>query len=124
MANLKTRTGARIGSWVGPTDGLLTTPTELALGLARVGLPVYAVDHGDTFAFAHAGSVLLGGEPQVEGLPLLALAPACRPQNLGSAGFARDHGVRFCYVAGAMANGIVAARLNPIRGPRYAASKA
>ncbi len=106
MANLKTRTGARIGSWVGPTDGLLTTPTELALGLARVGLPVYAVDHGDTFAFAHAGSVLLGGEPQVEGLPLLALAPACRPQNLGSAGFARDHGVRFCYVAGAMANGI------------------
>ena len=106
MANLKTRTGARIGSWVGPTDGLLTTPTELARGLARVGLPVYAVDHGDTFAFAHAGSVLLGGEPQVEGLPLLALAPACRPQNLGSAGFARDHGVRFCYVAGAMANGI------------------
>ena len=106
MANLKTRTGARIGSWVDPTDGLLTTPTELARGLARVGLPVYAVDHGDTFAFAHAGSVLLGGEPQVEGLPLLALAPACRPQNLGSAGFARDHGVRFCYVAGAMANGI------------------
>ena len=106
MANLKTRTGARIGSWVGPTDGLLTTPTELARGLARVGLPVYAVDHGDTFAFAHAGSVLLGGKPQVEGLPLLALAPACRPQNLGSAGFARDHGIRFCYVAGAMANGI------------------
>ena len=87
-------------------EGLLTTPAELVRGLARVNLPLYVVDHGDTFAFSHEGTVELGGDPQVEGLPLLALAPVCKPQRLGSAGFARDHGVRFCYLAGAMANGI------------------
>ncbi len=111
MANLQTRTGTRIGSWSGPTDSLLTTPTERAEGLARVGLPLYAVDHGDTFAFSHVGAAELGGEPRVEGFPLLALAPACKPQNLGSAEFARDHGVRFCYLAGAMANGIASVEL-------------
>ena len=95
-----------MGSWSGPREGLLTTPAELVRGLARVNLPLYVVDHGDTFAFSHEGTVELGGDPQVEGLPLLALAPVCKPQRLGSAGFARDHGVRFCYLAGAMANGI------------------
>ena len=106
MSNLQTRSSVRIGSWSGPKDHLLTTPEELARGLARVGSPLYAVDHAETFALSHVGRVELGGDPQVEGLPLLALAPACKPQSLGSAGFARDHGVRFCYLAGAMANGI------------------
>ena len=51
------------------------------------------------------------GDPRLHGLPLLAVSPTCRPQNFGSASFARDHGVRFCYLAGAMANGIGSAEL-------------
>jgi len=69
------------------------------------------VEHGDGFALADSGSVELGVDPQVDGLPLLALAPPCKPQNFGSASFASDHGVRFCYLTGAMANGIGSAEL-------------
>jgi len=111
MSNLQTRTNTPIGSWHGPTCELLTTEEEFARGLSRVGSPLYAVDHGDSFALSNRGSVEIGGDPQVGGLPLLAWAPACRPQNLGSAGFARDHGVRFCYLVGAMANGIASVEL-------------
>jgi PfaD family protein len=32
--------------------------------------------------------------------------PACRPDNLGDAGFRADHGLRYAYLAGSMANGI------------------
>jgi PfaD family protein len=35
-----------------------------------------------------------------------ALVPACLPEHLGDAGFRADHGLRYAYVAGAMANGI------------------
>jgi len=106
MSNLKIKSGTPIGSWSGPTDRLLTTPEEMARGLRRVGLPLYAVDHGDKFALADAGSVEIGGDSQVHGLPLLAVSPPCRPHNFGSASFRSDHGVRFCYLTGAMANGI------------------
>ena len=100
------RSNTPIGSWSGLRDHLLTKPEEFAEGLRRVGRPLYAVDHGDAFALADSGSVELGTDPQVDELPLLALAPPCKPQNFGSASFAADHGVRFCYLAGAMANGI------------------
>jgi PfaD family protein len=107
--------GTPIGSWSGQVDRLLTTPEEFAHGLRRVGQPLYAVEHGEAFGLADGGSVEMGLEmgrdPRVHGLPLLAVSPACRPQNFGSASFAADHGVRFCYLAGAMANGIGSAEL-------------
>ena len=106
MSSLKIKSSTPIGSWSGPEDCLLTTPDEFAQGLRRVGKPLYAVDHGEAFALADSGSVELGGAPQLHGLPLLALSPPCRPQNFGSASFASDHGVRFCYLTGAMANGV------------------
>ncbi len=41
-----------------------------------------------------------------ESKPLKAYLPSCLPQNLGSATFLKDHGLKYPYVAGAMANGI------------------
>jgi len=35
-----------------------------------------------------------------------AFVPACSPETLGDPGFRRDHGIRYAYLAGAMANGI------------------
>jgi len=86
-------------------------PGDLAEGLARVGRPLYLLEHNDGLAFSHQGCAELGVDQADGGVPLLAVAPACRPRHLGSASFARDHGVRFCYVAGAMANGIASAEL-------------
>jgi len=83
----------------------------LSAGLARVGRPLYLLDHGGALAFSHKGCAELGVEQTEDGVPLLAVVPACLPRHLGSANFARDHGVRFCYLAGAMANGISSAEL-------------
>ena len=87
------------------------TSAEMVTGLARVDLPLYVVDHGDGFVFSHSGVINIGGDHPVEGLPLLALTPACPPRRFGSANFAKDHRVRFCYVAGAMANGVASTEL-------------
>ncbi len=37
--------------------------------------------------------------------------PACRPEAMGDAGFRRDHGLRYAYASGAMANGIGSAEI-------------
>ncbi len=111
MSILKTRSTTRVDSWSGPRDDLLTTATEMATALARVGRTLFVVDHDDGFALSHCGVAHIGGDAGIDGLPLLALAPASPPSRFGSAAFARDHGVRFCYVAGAMANGIASTEL-------------
>ena len=111
MSILKTKSSIRLGSWDGPRDDLLTTSAEIVTGLARVDLPLYVVDYGDGFVFSHSGVINIGGDHPVEGLPLLALTPACPPRQFGSASFAKDHRVRFCYVAGAMANGVASTEL-------------
>lgn len=111
MSNLQTRSETQVGWWSGPAGSVHAAPGDLSEGLARVGRPLYLLEHGDGLAFSHEGRAELGAAEADDGVPLLAVAPACRPQQLGSAGFARDHGVRFCYVAGAMANGIASAEL-------------
>lgn len=40
-----------------------------------------------------------------------ATAPALRPEDLGDASFLREHGVRYAYATGAMANGIASVEL-------------
>ncbi len=111
MSNLQTASGTNVGWWSGPTGSVHVGPGDLAEGLARVGRPLYLLEHNDGLAFSHQGCAELGVDQADGGVPLLAVAPACRPRHLGSASFARDHGVRFCYLAGAMANGIASAEL-------------
>ncbi len=100
-----------MGWWSGPAASVHPASASLSEGLSRVGRPLYLLDYADALAFSHEGRAELGVDQGGDGAPLLAVAPACRPQHLGSASFARDHGVRFCYVAGAMANGIASAQL-------------
>ena len=70
--------------------------------------PVYAVrDVGGQLRWFGKG---LHG-PGVGALPLVASIPAIRPDTLGSEAFRRAHGVRWAYVAGAMAGGIASEEL-------------
>ena len=100
-----------MGWWSGPAASVYPASDSLSEGLSRVGRPLYLLDYAGALAFSHEGRAELGVDQGGDGAPLLAVAPACRPRHLGSASFARDHGVRFCYVAGAMANGIASAEL-------------
>ncbi|WP_435007869.1 PfaD family polyunsaturated fatty acid/polyketide biosynthesis protein [Tundrisphaera lichenicola] len=49
--------------------------------------------------------LLEAGEPAPPG-SVVGYLPACRPESMGDESFRLDHGLRYAYVSGAMANGI------------------
>jgi PfaD family protein len=58
-------------------------------------------------ALTDGGTATLGTEPPTgDALPLAAIVPAVRQEQLGDTHFRADHRLRFAYLAGAMANGI------------------
>ena len=81
---------------------------DLAAALAAVEQPLFAVrDLGGEVKWFGGGVHGAGvGASQLRGY-----VPALPPESLGSESFRRDHGVRWAYVAGAMAGGIASAAL-------------
>lgn len=85
------------------------TPTELAEAVGHFRQPVHVVrrDPQGPLGVALGGEALR--EDEVNGAPtypLVASLPPLYPEWLGDRSFAEVHGLRFHYVAGAMANGI------------------
>jgi len=114
MATLHTTSRAPLGWWTGRACELVTRPGQLAPLLARIARPLYLLDRGGALAWADAGTIELGpraGCADPDGLPLRAAVGAVLPERLGGGGFTRDHGLRYPYVAGAMANGIASTEL-------------
>ncbi len=106
--------------------GFLKAPSRSTLGespfnaehIARVAThirrPVHIVRDGDEGRLG----IILDGEPTQEQrangrpvYPLLATLPAMYPEWLGDRSFTEAHGLRFPYIAGAMANGIATTSL-------------
>lgn len=82
---------------------------EIAAAVPFVREPVFVVRESEQgrVGVARGGEVVRRAE--VDGrpsLPLLATLPPIYPEWLGDRGFCETHGLRFPYVAGAMANGI------------------
>jgi trans-AT polyketide synthase, acyltransferase and oxidoreductase domains len=75
--------------------------------LADVRRLVVLVQSADGPAVSESGSV----RGDDGGAPILAVLPPVPPSSLGDTGFCADHGLRFPYVTGAMANGIASAEL-------------
>jgi len=102
-----------IGLWLAGQTAPAFAADSLAGALADVRQPIHVVrDHDGTVGVAFAGEVLptrlANGSPT---LSLLGSLPALYPEWLGDRGFCELHGVRFPYVAGAMANGIATTEL-------------
>lgn len=70
-------------------------------GLARGAQGLQVVQGGRTVWSAFA--------PSPEALPVDGFVPALHPRQLGDASFVRQLGLRYAYIAGAMANGIASA---------------
>ncbi len=92
-----------------PSIGTLDTPRppafssdELLEALPHVRKTVHVVREG---ADGRVG-ISIDGNPGARGWPLLATLPPLYPEWLGDRAFTETHGLRFPYVAGAMANGI------------------
>ena len=107
-----------IGAWKkgasepGFDDGALVAATP------RVREPAHVVRDGvdGRLGVAYGGEVVAqtNGEGQQNGTgtwPLMATLPPLYPEWLGDRSFLEAHGLRFPYVAGAMANGIATAEL-------------
>ncbi|MCA8959936.1 MAG: PfaD family polyunsaturated fatty acid/polyketide biosynthesis protein [Planctomycetes bacterium] len=105
-------TAAPVGVWRGD-DAPALDPAAIEAKLRRVDQPVTLITLDDRLAAVEGGAVWLGDEPTdgPAGRPALAHCPALSPERLGDAGFRIDHGLRFAYVAGAMANGIASVDL-------------
>ncbi len=79
--------------------------------LADVASPVAVVRTPRGVAVAGGGTAQIGGACPPGSLPLLAYAPALRPQDLGDPAFRATYSLRYAHMTGAMANGIASVRI-------------
>jgi trans-AT polyketide synthase, acyltransferase and oxidoreductase domains len=99
-----------LGIWRPVSSSPVTDAPSVQALLGDLASPVVAVRAGTRVAFASGGRAELGGtDPSA--FPLLAYLPPLRPDQLGDPTFLRDHGVKYPYMTGAMANGIASAEL-------------
>ncbi|MEI8194579.1 MAG: 2-nitropropane dioxygenase, partial [Phycisphaerae bacterium] len=101
-----------MGWWTGA--GCDTDADALRRALLNLRLPVYMIqpEEAADFVVTQGGSVVFQEEaPSDEALPVIGYAPALRVSQLGDGSFCADHGIRFPYMTGAMANGIASVEL-------------
>lgn len=118
-----------VGHWSGDAVSLAFEPSEISraiheirrplhvlrdsqtgrMGVARFGTPADALVSTTLDQVATPNQVATPGDSGR--YSLLGTLPALYPEWLGDRSFAEAHGVRFPYVAGAMANGIATTRL-------------
>ncbi len=100
---------AQVASWTGKTAPAFS-PDGLVRAIAEIRQPIHVVRDGARGVIG----VALGGDVGRDASPphpVLGSLPPLYPEWLGDRSFNETHGVRFPYVAGAMANGIATSDL-------------
>ncbi len=100
------RTRAALGWW--RPSGASSTAESGAMAdlLWRLGTPLALVSAGAAAALAAGGEMGVGSAPPADAEALFGIAPGLKPEHLGDPAFCAAYGLRYAYVAGAMANGI------------------
>ncbi|MCP4616620.1 MAG: 2-nitropropane dioxygenase, partial [Bradyrhizobium sp.] len=98
-----------MGTWRSGAVKPAADAEGLRAALLKLDEPFYVLDTDSGPAAAAGGEAVFGAAG--DGTPVLAHAPASPPAVLGDPEFVRDHGLRFAYVSGAMANGIGSAEI-------------
>ena len=94
-----------LGTFFGGVEPL-EDPASIVSALHAVDRPLIFLRKDDGLALGGAGEIRTGGQAAPGGLPVVAYLPPSTPESLGDSGFRADHGIRYAYLAGAMANGI------------------
>ena len=103
-AGIDARTSAPFGHWT--ADGPpLDSPADFRDAVADLRSPVVVV------RTAAGLCVVRGGAFGASGLPVVAYLPPLPPESLGDPAFVADHGLKYAYMSGAMANGIASAEI-------------
>jgi trans-AT polyketide synthase, acyltransferase and oxidoreductase domains len=93
--------------WWNPNGSAPTAdPTALRAAIGALSQSITFVDDDGTLSLARGGECILGDSESERALPIAAHAPTIRVANLGDPRFCEDHGLKYPYVTGAMANGI------------------
>ncbi len=97
-----------LGWWLSEGEPPRAHPETIREALEALHQPVILVkaDYGLAVA-PSSGTCILGRvAPHGHALPIQAYLPPMTAEELGDRSFRREHGLRYAYVAGAMANGI------------------
>lgn len=110
-ARARTTSAHVVGSWSG--GELRSGAAALVTALHSIERPVFVVDApGSEWAVADDGRAMLGESSGADGAQALrGFVPPCLPDQLGDRSFCEDHGIRYPYVSGAMANGIASVEI-------------
>ncbi len=81
--------------------------------VSHIRYPVYLVKADEQLAVSNFGQICIGDNSPTpaSSYPLYAYAPALMPEHLGDLKFKADQGIKYAYVAGAMANGITSVKM-------------
>lgn len=96
------------GWWIQEESDTLVGHSTIHDALLHIYLPIYLAEIDGVLRAAHHGSAIIGNgiPPDPKGYPLKGYLPPLRLENLGSPIFKADHGLRYPYIGGAMANAI------------------
>lgn len=100
------------GWWIADRELPSLDPGAIAAAVQDVNQPLTLVDSGGNLGLARGGSSVFGAAPpDAQAYRIVAFVLPARPETFGDATFCADHGLRYPYVAGAMANGIGSAAI-------------
>lgn len=100
------------GWWIAESEAPSVDPGQIAHAIGDVNEPLILVDAGGYLGVARGGtSVFRAAPPDVPAYRIVAFLPETRLESLGDPTFCADHGLRYPYVTGAMANGIGSAAI-------------
>jgi len=100
---------ASLGWWHSNGSPPVTDLEAIRKAVSQIDKPVTIVRTDDGLALGLGGVSRLGETAKSDGLPIVGYAAALPLENLGDAAFCAAHGLKYPYVAGAMANGICSA---------------
>lgn len=97
-----------IGHWTPGGAAPSDAPDAFKAAIGELRAPVFVLRTDSGFAVAAGGSVALGGPGRH---PVAAYLPPLPPEHLGDPKFLSEHGLKYPYMTGAMANGIASAEI-------------
>lgn len=106
--------GMKILGWWRPDESTMLMGRE-AVGEAiyHVRCPFFVGMQDGDFLVIRDGGIALGDdiEDRAGIIPVVAMVPACAPENLGDRSFCRELGIRYPCIAGSMAHGLSSVKL-------------
>ncbi len=103
------KTSQPLGVWLRNSQDLPEGQDAFIKAFRTLNLPLFVVETSNgTIAATNSGNAILGDKPTpgAPSLPLVGYAPPLLPESLGDSYFKRHYGLKYAYIAGAMANGI------------------